>query len=371
MAIELALKKPFAEAVDFFRGKVNMPTARWDDLWKDQHARAFMIAGATKADLLADFRAAVDKAISEGTTLETFRKDFDRIVAKHGWSYNGGRNWRSSVIYRTNIRTAYSAGRWQQMTDPDLLKLRPYLLYRHGDSAQPRPMHLSWDGTVLPADHPWWDTHYTPNGWGCQCKVFSVGQRDLDRMGLDGPTAAPPIEIDPKTGAPFGIDKGWDYNVGKAAEKGWAPLMQKFETLAPDLGRKLMTETLQGPAFERFYNEKLPGNFPVAVLRPEDKVALGSQAQTVLLSQESLKAHLIAHPEIGLEDYRKIPEILDLGEVYKSGNERLIYLQDGDRLYRAAIKRTSDGLENYFLTLFETAAARASRQVRDKYERIR
>ncbi len=40
---------------------------------------------------LADFRAAVDKAISQGTTLAEFRKDFDTIVAKYGWSYNGSR----------------------------------------------------------------------------------------------------------------------------------------------------------------------------------------------------------------------------------------------------------------------------------------
>ncbi|WP_321367605.1 PBECR2 nuclease fold domain-containing protein [uncultured Desulfuromusa sp.] len=168
-------------------------------------------------DLLTDFRSAVDKAISEGTTLETFRKDFDIIVAKHGWSYNGGRNWRSNVIYSTNIRTAYMAGRWKQLTDPELLKLRPYLEYRHGDSLHPRLPHLAWDGTILPADDPWWQTHYTPNGWGCKCKVFSVSERDLERMGKTGPDKAPAIEIDSKTGAPVGIDKGWDYNVGQAA----------------------------------------------------------------------------------------------------------------------------------------------------------
>ena len=88
---------PFEEQEKFFRAKLNIPTRKWTDLWKDQHSKGFMVAGAYKADLLADFRDAVDKAITQGTTLEEFRKDFDQIVAKHGWSYNGSRNWRSEV----------------------------------------------------------------------------------------------------------------------------------------------------------------------------------------------------------------------------------------------------------------------------------
>ncbi len=217
MAIEAVFKLPFEEAETFFRGKINIPTARWDDLKKEQHAKGFMIAGAARDELLADFRAAVDKAIAEGVTLESFRKDFDRIVKKHGWSYNGSRNWRSEVIYATNIRTAYQAGRWAQLTDPDLLKTNPYLLYRHGDSIRPRPLHLAWDGLTLAADDPWWKTHYPPNGWGCKCKAFSAGPRDLERAGKSGPDSAPQSPIDPLTGAPEGIDKGWDYNVGEAA----------------------------------------------------------------------------------------------------------------------------------------------------------
>ena len=30
------------------------PTAKWDDIWQDAHNRAFMVAGAIKADLVAD-----------------------------------------------------------------------------------------------------------------------------------------------------------------------------------------------------------------------------------------------------------------------------------------------------------------------------
>ncbi len=158
--------KPFKEAIAFFRQKVNIPTKHWDDLMKSQHAKGFMVAGAMKAELLTDLRGAVDKAISKGTTLAQFRKNFDSIVEKHGWVYKGGRNWRSKVIFDQNLRSSYMAGRYTQMKDPDVVALRPYWQYRHGGSVNPRHEHLAWHGTTLKHDDPWWDTHYTPNGWG-------------------------------------------------------------------------------------------------------------------------------------------------------------------------------------------------------------
>lgn len=193
-----------------------------------------MVAGAYKADLLSDFRAAVDRAITEGITLAEFRKDFDRIVKTHGWSYKGSRNWRSEVIYSTNIRTAHAAGRWLQLTDPDVLEYYGYLVYRHGDSVHPRPLHLSWDGTTLPVNDPWWDSHYVPNGWGCKCRIFAATEDDWKVASKGGKGEAPPSPIDEKTGEPVGIDKGWGYNVGKAAfGKSWVPETGTVKELGP------------------------------------------------------------------------------------------------------------------------------------------
>jgi len=201
-----------------------------------------MIAGAYKADLLADFRGAVEKAITQGKTLEMFRKDFDGIVAKHGWSYNGSRNWRSEVIYSTNIRTSYAAGRWEQLQDPDVKKFYGYLEYRHGDSRVPRPQHLAWNGIILPADDPWWDSHYVPNGWGCKCRVLAATKQDHARALKDGLGKAPPSPIDPKTGEPVGIDKGWGYNVGKAAQAKYKVLESALERLPEDIAQALLGE---------------------------------------------------------------------------------------------------------------------------------
>lgn len=214
--------KPLTEQVAFFRQKLGnlVPTQWWDDMLKAEHDAGFMVAGAAKADLLADLAAAVDRAIAEGTTIEAFRKDFRAIVARHGWTgWTGentaaGRAWRTRTILVTNARTSYHAGRLAQ------LRAGKFTLwvYRHNDAVEhPRPLHLSWNGITLPPDHPFWQTHYTPNGWGCRCYV--VGARSAAgarRLGGDPDKALPDgwDDVMPKTGEPPGIDKGWGYMPG-------------------------------------------------------------------------------------------------------------------------------------------------------------
>ncbi len=99
--------QPFQEQIEYFLQKSVRPTSEWTDILRGDHDRAFVIAGAKDMDMLRDFQEAIGDAIREGRTLDDFRKDFDRIVAKYGWSYNGERGWRSRVIFETNVRTSY------------------------------------------------------------------------------------------------------------------------------------------------------------------------------------------------------------------------------------------------------------------------
>ena len=208
--IAAILKRPFAEQVAFFRGKLGniVPTAKWDDIKLSAHDTAFMVAGAAKADLLADLAMAVDKAIAGGETLDDFRQRFAEIVQRHGWhGWTGeetaqGRAWRTRIIYQTNLSTSYAAGRLAQLREAGF-KL---WVYKHSDAvAHPRPQHLAWNGLTLPADSPFWRTHYPPNGWGCRCRVVGASGPATARL-LDGdpdkPMPAGWNAIDPKTGAP-------------------------------------------------------------------------------------------------------------------------------------------------------------------------
>jgi len=214
--------KPFQEQLDFFRQKLNLPTEHFDDILKAAHDRAFVVAGAAKADLLADLRMAVDQSIAEGKSIQWFRKEFKAIVQKHGWEgwtgsdTQAGRDWRTRVIYKTNMAASYAAGRWQQLNNPDLLKNRPYWKYVHNDTvAHPRPLHQSWSGMVLKHDDPWWQAHFPPNGWGCRCRVTAV--RASEYEGAEAPDEGVYVKEDRNGGRhvlPKGVDYGWDYAPG-------------------------------------------------------------------------------------------------------------------------------------------------------------
>ena len=227
----------FSEAITHFRNKLNMPSERWADVWREQHNNAFMVAGATKTDLLADIRQMVDSAIAEGKSLSWFQKEFKHLVKKHGWEHAGSAAWRANIIYDTNMRQAYNAGRFQQ------LQSFPYWRYAHGDSRYPRPHHQSKDGTVLPKESPFWLTWFPQNGWGCKCKVFGETARSIQRKGLKL-SKEPVIEtrewIDKKTGevhyVPVGIDPGFDYSPGSKSQ---ADVLRQQQLSKPPLKERL------------------------------------------------------------------------------------------------------------------------------------
>lgn len=234
--------KPFKEQVDFLRQKLNLPTEHYDDILKSAHDCAFMVAGVAKADLLDDFMKTVAQCASEGKSIGWFRKNFDSIVEKHGWDYNGPHDWRTRIIYTTNMRASYAAGRYAQLTDPDLLQVRPYWKYNHSDTvAHPRELHQSWDGTVLHYTDSWWKTHFCPNGYGCQCYITAV--RAKEYKGYAAPDDGTYTKID-RYGAthvlPQGVDYGWDYAPGANTDTSLRQMVQdKLIRYAPAITRAL------------------------------------------------------------------------------------------------------------------------------------
>lgn len=251
-----AINLPFIEAIEFFRQKINLPTKSWLDIQGAAHSHSFSVAGAASESLLNDLRKEVEKAIAEGTTIEEFRKNFDDIVIKRGWDYRGERNWRTRVIFETNLRTAYAAGRYAQMTLPETLESFPFWQYQHSGALHPRLDHLSWDGKTWRANNPIWSKIYPPNGFGCGCFVIPLSQSDLARQGKSGQDVTP--NLDQLADGTRGVDQSFEYNPGQAWLSGGRP------------GESLATAAMIKTFERRALASEIPVNSTVAISTIED-----------------------------------------------------------------------------------------------------
>lgn len=235
MSAEARFDLPPRKALEFFRGKGYATGFAWQDVWQAEHDAAFTVAKMMQVDLLKDTRAAVDKAIAEGQTIEQFRDALKPRLLEAGWWGKAelpdpvtgelrmvqlGSPRRLRVIFETNMQTAYAAGHWAQIqqTRNDA----PFLMYDAVNDAATRPEHAAWDGLVLRADDPWWSTHFPPNDWGCRCGVIQLSAEQAADMGHAEGDKAPPLQlreyVNPRTGevsqVPKGVGPGWAYAPG-------------------------------------------------------------------------------------------------------------------------------------------------------------
>ncbi|CAB5715960.1 TPA: hypothetical protein L3577_006387 [Pseudomonas aeruginosa] len=243
---------PFQEQIRFLQAK--HPSIDYNAVRGAANDQSFVSAGANRADLVADLHAIIVQATRDGMTLAEFRKDYDAVLDHYEWEPEGGRAWRARVIYETNLRTSYAAGRYAQLQA--VKGERPFWMYNHSDAvAHPRELHLAWDGLVIHADNPWWQAHYPPNGWGCQCSVSAYAEDELASLGKEGPDAPPSSRMRRLTyrgevvEVPEGIDPGWDYAPGRSSfEQLVQGALQKTTPLPPEPAAKLNQQLLQNRA---------------------------------------------------------------------------------------------------------------------------
>lgn len=234
---------PPEEAIAYFKAKgFDLPkTFAWQDMWQTDHATAFTVAKSTGFNILNDLHTSLVQAMQGGQTFDQWKRNIIPTLQAQGWwgrqkmvdpanpddgpqDVQLGSVRRLRTIFDVNTRMAYAAGRWNQIERT--AKTAPWLRYAAILDSKTRPLHAEWHGTVLSFDHPWWDTHFPPNGWYCRCTTQQMSDRDLTRYGFkpslgpkdDGP---PKTYTNPRTGevsqVPNGIDPGFAYNPGKVA----------------------------------------------------------------------------------------------------------------------------------------------------------
>jgi len=354
--INFALKQEPKDAIKYFEDKGYKISWDWQDTLKEAHAKAFTIAKMTDLDLLQDTKKMLNTALKEGWTEKDFQKKSTEMFQKRGWwgkqevlnpktgkteTVQLGSPYRVRTIYKTNMQTAYMAGRYKnQIENTDNM---PYWQYIAIMDRRTRPSHAALNGSIYKYDDPFWNTCYPPNGWNCRCRV-----RAVDEEYTQGKTIS--------TGKSRGLltDYGWDYNVGKA----WfQPNLNSYDY---DIAKDYCKGVVTGKSFDYFYNSALDdgaasseeNKMPVAVINAQNKTALDTKSQVVHLSGQSLVKQIKKHPEITLDMYKTLPDVIDNAQlIINQKGEKLVCIEQDKKYFLAVIKSTKNKSELY-LTSF-------------------
>ena len=231
------------EAKRYLSRKKVVETEAWDELMHGEHAHAFTVAHSQGAAVLDDIFGLLNDAMDNGDGYEAFKGKMRRLMENAGWYGRQDKgpddekyiNWRTRLIYHTNMRTAFEAGRYRaQLRGAALRPIWEYKSKLAGTNR--RQNHLALHGKAFRYDDSFWDDNRPPNGWNCECSIVSLSRAGAEREGVEvlssGPDGTPPALTSPDGSA---VDWNeftapeWRYNPGREA---LAPNFRRYKHLA-------------------------------------------------------------------------------------------------------------------------------------------
>ncbi|MHB8359246.1 MAG: phage head morphogenesis protein [Thermoplasmataceae archaeon] len=163
------------EAIAWFRAKLLLPDSEFAELSDTAKRYAFSAAGATQLDVVTDLWRALDGAIADGTTFADFKRTIGEQMAEAWGRPDSG---RLANIFRTNVMSAYGAGRWKQLEG--VRESHPLGRFDAVMESRTCPICAELNGTVLRLDDPRWRGKVPPIHGLCRCEVAALHEGDAE-----------------------------------------------------------------------------------------------------------------------------------------------------------------------------------------------
>lgn len=365
-SLRLGIVEPKDAVAAFDARGLLQPSFAWQDVWQEEHTRAFAVAGVQRLDVLQIFKDELDAALKEGLGPAEFKKALiPRLVAKGFWGnveiagltasetrMTRFDERRLHLIYDVNMRQSHAAGRWARIERNKATM--PFVMYRTMRDERVRAAHRPWDGVTLPVDDAWWDTHYPPCGWRCRCTAFGLAQKDIDRRLADGeklkrqaPAEQLITYVNPRTGevapVPRGIDPGFAYNPGKTrdAQVYEASLRKALASYPLSAATAVAQAQAEYPAFVAsatrrfgpFVDRMLPGG-AVAGKAQGDVRFIGALAPGVVRAVQGQGIDLVS-AVVAVRDVDVLRAVSNVGAVAAASVDVSVYRRLPELLQRA------------------------------------
>lgn len=169
--VELIENLSYEEAVQYLKKRDVLTKIDYDDLNNKLKFRAFIASRINDGQLLSKINSALIKNVQDGKGLGDFlRMTKDDLLDKVGMGPNQG--WYWETVYRTNVQTAYNAGRAMGFEEDNPLALELIAI----DDARTTDFCRQFAGRhfILPYDDPFWETHWPPFHFNCRSTVRAI-----------------------------------------------------------------------------------------------------------------------------------------------------------------------------------------------------
>ena len=171
---------PNLEAANLVRAMRPVTREQYDNILPELRARVFVITGVEDQRVIEKVRDLVAQ-VPEGVDW----KDAKDAIAQELEADLGeeGAQRRAGVLLRHHVNQVYQTGRKQALqAQKGIFTHWEYLTV--GDE-NVRDSHRELDGLILPADDPFWDTHFPPWEFGCRCRVRGLLKEEVDDIEIE------------------------------------------------------------------------------------------------------------------------------------------------------------------------------------------
>ena len=188
-------------AVDFLK-RHGLSQASIDEVSGGYRDYAFKIAGVEREELLktvhAELVKAVEQGVSEADWAQTVNAAFDAAGVTRL------KPWHLETVFQSNVMTAYNAANWDTLHEPGIEELFPMYRVIEVPDARECAICKAYGGITLPANDPWWKTHWPTYHHKCRCWILALYAAQAAKAGVVRAS-----QIAPEPDAGFGVVRGW------------------------------------------------------------------------------------------------------------------------------------------------------------------
>lgn len=159
-----------------------MTKFEWEQLTGRARRLAFTVAGAAQTSMIAEVQESIARALDQGVF---YREWADAVKDKLYAAWGGPDAHRLETIFQVNVQSAYQAGRYRQITDPDVMAARPFWLFDAVLDEGTTSICRGLDRTIRPADDPYWSAgRIPPLHFRCRSGIRTLTVGDATRRGI-------------------------------------------------------------------------------------------------------------------------------------------------------------------------------------------